>query len=414
MVYWIGGLPVASRNRPLCGSSPLDELRQEYARSYWASKGGATPLLRLLARLLWIPRLMLGMLRYTARNGRLIRARTGTTITDQILSQMLVYVRHGILPRWYYIFSLYEQGGIDRAPFFLNRFETKPMLFKRLNRIGTSPLGDKAAFAAHCLRHEIPHVPVLAIANGNSVRQLADFPEADLFIKPVKQRGGRGAERWQWVGEGHFKGPDGTIVDTQTLIAVLARKSQRMPRLVQPRMVNHSSIADLSNGALSTIRVLSCLNELGVPEIVAASFRMAIGRNVTVDNIHAGGIAAAVDIETGTLGPASNLGDDAALGWLDHHPDTGGKIAGRTLPFWSDVLKLARWAHCAFGDRVVVGWDIAILDEGPTLIEGNSGPDVDLMQRPLRRGIGQGRFAELLLFNLRSRQGNRNRAASDR
>jgi putative polysaccharide biosynthesis protein len=185
-------------------------------------------------------------------------------------------------------------------------------------------------------------------------------------------------------------------------------------RDVQPRVVNHPSIADLSNGALSTVRVLSCLNELGVPEIVAASFRMAIGGNVTVDNIHAGGIAAAVDIEAGTLGPASNLGDDAALGWLDCHPDTGGKILGRTLPLWADVLKLARWAHCAFADRVVIGWDIAILVEGPTLVEGNSGPDVDLMQRPLRRGIGQGRFAELLLYNLRGGQAAPAQANSNR
>jgi hypothetical protein len=404
MVYWIGGLPVASRYKSICGNSHLDELRQEYARSYWGLKEGPIPLLRLLARLLWMPRLGLGMLRYTARNGRLIRARTGTTIRDQLLSQMLVYKRHGILPRWYYIFSLYEQGGIDRAPFFLNRFETKQVLFKRLNRGGTSPLGDKAAFAAHCVKFEIPLVPVLAIANGNNVLQVADFPEADLFIKPVNQRGGRGAERWQWINKGRFRGPDGTVLDSQSLVAELARKSRRTPRLVQPRMVNHPSIADLSNGALSTVRVLSCLNELGVPEIVAASFRMAIGRNTTVDNIHAGGIAAAVDIEAGTLGPASNLGDDAALGWLDCHPDTGGKIVGRTLPLWPDVLKLARWAHCAFADRVVIGWDIAIPVEGPTLVEGNIAPDVDLMQRPLRRGIGQGRFAELLLYNLRSRQ----------
>jgi hypothetical protein len=344
------------------------------------------------------------MLRYTTRNGRLIRARTGTTITEQLLSQMLVYERHGILPRWYYIFSLYEQGGIDRAPYFLNRFETKAGLFGRLNRGGSSPLGDKAAFAAHCVHHEIPHVPVLAIASVNNVRQfVADLPEADLFIKPVKQRGGRGAERWQWLGQGRFRGPDGTIVDSQSLVGNLARRS-RLGHLIQPRMINHPAIADLSNGALSTVRVLTCLNELGVPEIVGAAFRMAIGRNRTVDNFHAGGIAAAVDCETGRLGPASNLGVDAALGWLDHHPDTGGQIAGRTLPLWTDAVKLARLAHCAFADRVVIGWDIAILADGPTLVEGNGGPDVDVMQRPLRRGIGQGRFGELLLFNLRRQQ----------
>jgi hypothetical protein len=48
----------------------------------------------------------------------------------------------------------------------------------------------------------------------------------------------------------------------------------------------------------------------------------------------------------------------------------------------------------------VIGWDIAILDEGPRLIEGNKGPDVDLIQRPLRGPIGSGRFGALLAYNL--------------
>ena len=38
--------------------------------------------------------------------------------------------------------------------------------------------------------------------------------------------------------------------------------------------------------------------------------RMAIDGNHVVDNLHAGGIAAAVDLDAGTLGPASDLGAD--------------------------------------------------------------------------------------------------------
>ena len=59
LVYWIGGLPVASRYKSVCGSSHLDELRREFARSYWGLKQGPKPLLRLLARLLWMPRLIM-------------------------------------------------------------------------------------------------------------------------------------------------------------------------------------------------------------------------------------------------------------------------------------------------------------------------------------------------------------------
>jgi hypothetical protein len=241
---------------------------------------------------------------------------------------------------------------------------------------------------------------VLAIAYGGSVERLADLPPTDLFVKPIAGRGGRGAQRWRW-NAGQYCGPQGDLLSGQAFLERLADQSRTIPHLVQPNMVNHSDIADLGNGALATVRFLTCLNERGEPEIFGASFRMPIGKDCIVDNIHAGGIAAAVDLETGMLGEASNLGADARLGWLSSHPDTGAPIEGRILPGWRSMKELAIAAHRAFADRVVVGWDIALLQDGPCLVEGNSGPDVDLIQRPLRRGIGQGRFAELLDFHLR-------------
>ena len=59
--------------------------------------------------------------------------------------------------------------------------------------------------------------------------------------------------------------------------------------------------------------------------------RMAVGGNHRVDNFHAGGIAAPVDLQSGKLGLASNMGMDVRLGWLDRHPDTGAQIHGTHL-----------------------------------------------------------------------------------
>jgi hypothetical protein len=125
-----------------------------------------------------------------------------------------------------------------------------------------------------------------------------------------------------------------------------------------------------------------------------------MGSNHVVDNLHAGGIAAAVDLESGKLGPASNLGGDCRLGWLDRHPDTGARITGAQLPEWGEVRDFAIRAHKAFGDRVVVGWDIAITPGGPVLVEGNGAPDLDIMQRFARRGLMAARLGVLLAFHL--------------
>jgi hypothetical protein len=130
---------------------------------------------------------------------------------------------------------------------------------------------------------------------------------------------------------------------------------------------------------------------------------MSIGDNKTVDNLHAGGIAANVSLSDGTLSEATNLGVDARLGWLATHPNTGAQIEGRKLPLWEQTKQLAIAAHREFSDRVVIGWDIAILEDGPIVIEGNGNSDMDILQRFMRVGLRDHRFGELLRFHLRSR-----------
>ena len=58
-------------------------------------------------------------------------------------------------------------------------------------------------------------------------------------------------------------------------------------------------------------------------------------------------------------------------------------------------------AHRKFNDRVVIGWDIAVLEDGPILIEGNGNPDLDILQRFMRVGLREHRFAEMLAHHLR-------------
>jgi hypothetical protein len=100
------------------------------------------------------------------------------------------------------------------------------------------------------------------------------------------------------------------------------------------------------------------------------------------------------------LSAATNMGLDAGHGWIDRHPATGALIAGRTVPMWDQVMELVRKAHLAFQDWAVIGWDVGVLADGPWIVEGNCGPDVDLIQRPLRAPFGSGRLGALLAFHL--------------
>jgi hypothetical protein len=265
----------------------------------------------------------------------------------------------------------------------------------------TTELNDKKVFADYCLEKRVPCVPYLLFLDGSDVGE-AKLPDCDLFVKPAGGRGGRGAERWDLVRPDIFSGPSGEKLGTNELVSRLNDPAKQRPLLVQRRLSAHTEVADLTAGALPTVRVSTCLDERSEPEVVGAVFRMAIGSNRTVDNLHAGGIAAGVDIEKGTLSAASNLGMDARLGWLDKHPDTGAEIVGCKLPQWQEIKALAIQAHRAFDDRVIVGWDIGVTDQGPLVVEGNSSPDLDIVQR-----FGQPacttRLGELLAWHLRHR-----------
>lgn len=117
---------------------------------------------------------------------------------------------------------------------------------------------------------------------------------------------------------------------------------------------------------------------------------------------------ALVDFETGLLGQASDVGLAPDIGWLDRHPDTNGTTTGRQLPHWPRILEVAERAHDVFLQRLVVGWDIAILCDGPALVEGNGAPDTDLHQRqgpPLGGGRFGLLFAALILQVLDDMQG---------
>lgn len=401
LVYRIGGLPVALRTTGENSEQCCDVIRRAYARAYWRPTSWDGYLEIAAAWLLWPIVALVGPMWFTAKNGPAIRKRHKRGLLRQLADQVRLYFTDGIVAPWYYIFELAKEPTSEHAEMYLQRSETKAGIYPLLRRGVTTELNDKKVFADYCEENGIPCVQYALYLDGSEAHEAA-LPNCDLFVKPAGGRGGRGAERWDHVGPGSFSGPEGEWLNAADLLIRLNERAKQRPLLVQRRIGANPEVADLTAGALPTVRVTTCLNELGEPVVVGAVFRMAIGSNRTVDNLHAGGIAAGVDLETGVLSSASNLGMDARLGWLDRHPDTGAEIVGRKLPQWQEIAALAVQAHRSFADRVLVGWDIGVTDEGPLVVEGNSSPDLDIVQR-FGEPVCTTRFGALLASHLRER-----------
>lgn len=408
MVYRIAGLPVAfGVLLGLYGGETGDPLRTAFAHRYWHPDGLGEWSELMGGLMLWPLALLVACAWFTWRSGTAVRIRHHKGVIKQLREQLKLYFSAGVLAPWYYIFSLHDHGE-GRAASFIERFETKTCYFRLLKPRKGTPLNDKDRFARFCEERGIRCVPTLMHLDGEDPARY--LPDQDLFVKPAAGRGGRGAERWDRIGPSSFSGPEGTL-SGDDLLERLVERSKRRPLMVQPRLTPHPDLIPITAGALPTMRVLTCLNEKGRPEVMAAMLRTSFGSNKTVDNLHAGGIGALVEVASGRLSKASNLGSDARLGWFSEHPDTGAPIEGKIVPCWKGAKALAIMAHRHFNDRVVIGWDIAVLDDGPIFVEGNGNPDLDILQRFMPIGFREHRFAELLAHHLRERGAIPKRAA---
>jgi hypothetical protein len=281
----------------------------------------------------------------------------------------------------------------------------------------TLALQDKALFARRCRDHGVPAVAALFVVDGGVFTRSDDgnvgLPPRDLFLKPLTGSGGKGAAVWIHRDDGRYENATHGVLSEAELSGHLLALSRRQPYVGRAYVTNHPELAEVSSGALSSIRVVTCLDETGQPEVTHAVLRMARTPGIVVDNFHAGGIASAVDLDSGIVGRATDLGLHRDTQWFDQHPTTGAHITGRRIPMWDDVLDVARRAHRAFGDQIVVGWDVAMLADGPHLIEGNKGPDFDIVQRTTRRPIGRSRVGELLAYHLRRALSGRDERRSE-
>lgn len=384
-------------------------LLRAVCRAMWRERTAFDRVKLGLALLTWPPLFAISSFWSTRLNRKMVRQRTGKSALRQMGEQFYAAWMWGCLPPWYYMFELYLPERLSQGHQYLHRFMTTGGLYRMITPVAAhkeiSLLANKSAFAKRCREHGITIPADYVVSSAKAPTTATEFPHTDIFVKPLDQSGGSGAQAWDAVENGKLRSiTTGEQLTPTELIAKL--KTTHRTFIIQQRVRNHHSIRDLSNGALATVRLMTLLNEHGAYEATNAAFRMAIGKNKLVDNFHAGGIVAKIDVASGLLGPASDIGLRPDIGWCTAHPDTGAQIEGRLLPFWPETLALACRAHAAFAPRVIVGWDIAITDDGPVIVEGNRGPDIDLVQRSHRAPLGPTRFAELIAYHLNASPDN--------
>jgi len=242
------------------------------------------------------------------------------------------------------------------------------------------------------------------------------LPAADLFVKPTNLRQGKGTSRWQYLPSAHghhYADGSGRELNTSEFEDFICQTSleQGRPYIVQPALMNHETLRDYTNGALATVRLMTVRASDQSSQPLMAALRMPTGQAIA-DNFDLGGVAVPIDLKTGTCGPGIRKKGQLPPGTINTHPDTGAVIPGLRIPYWSECLALTCRAHDLIHAQVpVVGWDVAVLEHGPVIIEPNHLPCHNLAQMPGGFPLGDSPFAEIITLRLRKAFLTRNGSA---
>jgi hypothetical protein len=305
-------------------------------------------------------------------------------------------MRHNVLPGEYYAYALWQPTRKANIDNYLYAREGV-RLFKLLNRsVQPDPLDDKLAFHCMCKAHALPSPKILTVytPSGKSVefeRGLA--LKQDLFIKARFGQGSGRAEHLRWRGA-YFESDHGCRIKREDLEAYLATRARKENRslLVQPVLLNHSSLRIPANANLATARVVTGLSIDGNVIPIFGFFIYFTQTNETRDRY-----IALINVATGQLmSPLERFSEcKPSTNLLDDDP-----LLMRVLPDWDAVVRHIKIAHQACSNFVFVGWDAVFTEQGPMLLEGNKNWAAADYQRLRGEPFSHTIFAEILATRL--------------
>ena len=191
-----------------------------------------------------------------------------------------------------------------------------------------------------------------------------------FFYKPSHGSGGKGIEKM--------------VVDTSSLPQLYDKIKSLPDGLLEETVIQHKDLDKLCPNLLQTIRFTVFMHKDG-PKILFSSIKSSISKNAIVDNAHGGGVFANIDLETGKIktnayrsfGSIEDLDvygiDLYTEDGLEKHPITGTYFKGFQIPLFEETKKfvLDMSKELDFFGHRLVGYDIAITNDGPLLIEVN-------------------------------------------
>lgn len=188
-----------------------------------------------------------------------------------------------------------------------------------------------------------------------------------LVAKPLDGTCGRGIEFIE-------------ISDDSKIVGLYDMLMEGKQYLLEEFIVQHPQVSLIYPLSVNTLRLVTIKTGETV-HLVFSSMR--IGNGKKVDNLNSGGMAVLVDMHTGKICTPGADKDGRAY---FQHPMTGVDLIGAQIPFYQEAVELVKRAAMKIPELGYIGWDIAITEKGPIMIEANHFPGHDIYQFQVHLG----------------------------
>lgn len=177
-----------------------------------------------------------------------------------------------------------------------------------------------------------------------------------IIAKIIDGEGGNGIEKY-------------TVADIKDANEIYNSIMSKKQFLVEAFVTQHRDMNVLYSQSVNTMRMFTFYKD-GKGHFLQAVLK--IGNGGVVDNFSSGGMYTFVDDDGVITVPAIDKNDVT----YTKHPITNTEIIGFKVPMFEQAVELVEKAAGVIPQVAYVGWDVAISENGPVIIEGNCFPGV--------------------------------------
>ncbi len=201
---------------------------------------------------------------------------------------------------------------------------------------------------------------------------LKDFKEFiynkdKIIIKPIYGEGGRG-------------------------IKIVELKNQNLEQLfnylltqndffIEEVISQHQELNNLYSKSVNSLRIFTFCKDNQAFFLTAI---LKIGNGEVMDNFSSGGMYAFLNNDGKVITSAIDQKDDI----YKVHPESKVNILGFQVPYMKEGIELVKEASLKIPEIGYIGWDVAITNDGPIIIEGNSYPGIFQIKASLGNKVG--------------------------